>query len=89
MAFATSNVKKDYFGSLKVITGDWTGSVGDAAGSISVEGGRVYLAEFNQQKTGARQERVPISVSVGEKTTTISVYNQAEVSAGRFIIIHG
>jgi hypothetical protein len=46
MAFATSNVRRSVFGDLKVTAGDWTGSAGDANGTIAVEGGRVYLSEF-------------------------------------------
>lgn len=88
MAFATANVRTTAFGNLRATYGDWTGSVGDSAGSIGVGGGRVYLAEFNQESTGAQQNDVPVSVSTSGGVTTVTVYNQATVTAGRFLIIH-
>jgi hypothetical protein len=89
MAFATANVRKSAFGDLKVTAGDWTGSLGDANGSVAVEGGRVYLAEFTSQDTsnGPGQE-IGISVSTSGGVTTVSVANRQTVASGRFIIIH-
>ena len=89
MAFATANVRTTVFGNLKVTYGDFTASVGDAAGTIGVSGGRVYLAEFNEQlSSGAVQRSVPVSVSTSGNVTTVTVYHQSEVTAGRFLIIH-
>jgi len=90
MAFATSNVKKEYFGGLKVTFGDWSAASGDAAGTIGVEGGRVYLASFTSyDSTGALQE-VParVSVSTSGAVTTVTVYHLEDVTTGRFLIIH-
>lgn len=90
MAFATSNVNKTVFGNLKVTYGDWSGSVADTAGSIGVEGGRVYLANFSSQDSSGAQIMWPVKVSgsTSGATTTVTVYNTAAVTAGRFIIIH-
>lgn len=88
MAFATQNVQKSYFGNLKITYGDWTGSVNDVAGTIAVEGGRVYLAEFTDQDgSQPYQIEVPVSVSSSNAITTVTVYNQSTVTLGRFIIV--
>jgi hypothetical protein len=89
MAFATTNIRKNVFGSLKVTHGDWSGSAADASGTITVEGGRVYLAEFTSQDAanGPTQE-VPVSVSTSGMLATVTVHNRQTVSTGRFLIIH-
>ena len=89
MAFATSNVQRTNIGNLKTTRGDWTGAVGDAAGSFGVEGGRVYFCNFNMQvSSGAYVESVPYSVSVSGAVATITVYYQNAVTAGEFLIVH-
>jgi len=89
MAFATANVRTTVFGNLRVTYGDWTGSVGDAAGTIGVAGGRVYLAEFTSEGGETPyQIEVPVSVSTSGTVSTVTVYNQAAVGTGRFIIVH-
>lgn len=90
MAFATSNVRKSAFGDLKVTAGDWTGSVGDANGTLAVEGGRVYLSEFTSQDSsnGPGQEISSFISTTGSNTITLSIANRQTVAAGRFIIIH-
>ena len=89
MAFATTNVRKSAFGDLKVTAGDWSGAAGDVNGTIAVEGGRVYLAEFTSQDSsnGPGQE-IPVSVSTSGAVTTVSIANRQTVTTGRFIIIH-
>lgn len=88
MAFSTSNVNKSYFGNLKVVVGDWTGGVGDAAGTVTVEGGRVYLAEFTDQDASTPyQIEIPVSIASANATSTVTVYNQSSVTVGRFIVI--
>jgi hypothetical protein len=90
MAFATANVRKSVFGDLKVTAGDWTGSAGDANGSVTVEGGRVYLSEFNSQDSnnGPTQFIETFISSTGSTTVTVSVANRNTVTIGRFVIIH-
>ena len=90
MAFATSNVRRSAFGDLKVTAGDWSGSAGDANGTITVEGGRVYLSEFNSQDTnnGPTQFIETFVSSTGTNTITVSIANRNTVVTGRFIIIH-
>lgn len=90
MAFATANVKKDYLGALKVTHGTWSGAAGDAAGTIAVEGGTIYMASFSSQDSSGAQIMWPckISTSGTSGVVTITVYNTAAVTAGRFIIFH-
>lgn len=89
MAFATSNVSVDKFGAKRVTVGDWSGSAGDATGTIVVEGGRVYHAYFSIQDTDTpTMTPVPISVSGTSGQITISVYNHDDVTTGRFFIVH-
>lgn len=88
MAFATANVRTDYFGSLKVTAGDWTGSAGDAAGSIQVEGGRIYSANFDMQDpTNPTALKAAYSVSGTDGVITVSVFYHEDVNTGRFLII--
>lgn len=89
MAFATTNVRKSVFGNLKVTAGDWSGSDGDAAGTVDVEGGRVYAALFTIQDTDSPTAGlVPVSVSVSGSIARTTVYYHEAVTTGRFLIIH-
>lgn len=90
MAFATTNVQSSKFGNLKVTYGDWSGAVADTAGSIGVEGGRVYSANFSSQDSSGAQIMWPVKISTSTSgaVTTITVYATADVTQGRFLIIH-
>lgn len=90
MAFATSNVNRSVFGDLKVTYGEWTASEGDAAGTIGVEGGQVYLANFISQDSSGNIQIAPCRVSVSGTSgvVTITVYHQETVTTGRFLIVH-
>jgi hypothetical protein len=88
MAFATANVKANYFGSLNVTTGDWSGNLGDAAGTVTVKGGRVYFANFmDQDATSPQPVDFQVSASQSGAVTTLTVNNNNNVTAGRFLII--
>lgn len=89
MAFATSNTQKSYFGNLKVTYGQWSGAVGDAAGTIGVEGGNVWIALFVSQDSSGAYNLAPVkySVSTSGAVSTVTVYNLAATTNGRFLII--
>ena len=88
MAFATTNVKSSVFGNQRVLVGDWTGDVGDAAGTVEFAGGRVYLAKFTDQDgTAPYQIEIPVKVTITGSVATVTVYNQSSVTTGRFIIV--
>ncbi len=89
-ALSTTNVQKSYFGNLKVTYGAFTSTEGDAATTVTVEGGQVYLALFTSQDSSGALVMHPCRVSVSGTSgvVTITVYTQETVTTGRFIIIH-
>jgi len=91
MAFSTSNIKtRNQGGGLRVTTGDWTGALGDSAGTITVQGGRVFACEVTPQDTGEAWERVMWTAAAGSAANTmaVTVYNFLPITTGRFIIWH-
>lgn len=90
MAFATQRVRKDAFGSLKVTAGEWSGAQGDASGTVGVEGGIVYWASFSSQDGAGTNIQFPwvVTPSGTAGVVTLTVGNMADVTAGRFLIIH-
>lgn len=90
MAFATANVKTTYWGNLKVLYGDWTGSAGDSAGSIVVEGGKIVGFQFFALLANGTtyQPTVQINQSVSGALSTVTVNNTAAVTSGQFYIVH-
>lgn len=88
MAFATTSVKKSVFGNMKVLVGNWSGAAGDAPGTIQVEGGQVYLANFQPQtSSGPTMVETFSSPSGTAGVVTLTVGNQGTVTNGTFIII--
>ena len=90
MAFATSNIKLESAGSLWNLTGNWTGGVGDASGTITV-GGRVTSLQFyNRDATSQEDRPTPASLSQDTSTgiTTITVHNHADVTDGSFSVLY-
>lgn len=88
MAFATANVRSGVAGNLKIFAGDWSGSIGDASGTITLSGGRVYLTSFQNQDAGDTKETLDPIVSYSGSTITITVGNKQNVTQGTFIIIY-
>jgi hypothetical protein len=89
MAFGTANVKSiSLGGALKLTVGDWSGVAGDAPGTLGIGAGKVYQAQFLANLTSGP---APIDVLVSPSGTagivTLTVYNQATVTAGQFSII--
>lgn len=90
MAFSATNVRRGTMGDLKVTAGDWTGAVGDPTGSFTVEGGRMYLVDFNIGGAAGSpsQGEAAATWTTSGSTTTITVGYHEAVTAGTFIIIH-
>ena len=89
MAFATSNVHKESAGSLNILVGDWTGSVGDSNGTVVVGGARVYSAWFYDQSSSTPSMMpFPHTVSTSGTLSTVSICYGENVTAGRFIITY-
>lgn len=88
MAFATSNVQAANLGSIRAFVGDWSGAVGDASGTVTLNGGRVYLCRFENQDADSPNEDIRADISVSSGTITVTVHNHLNVTNGRFIIIY-
>lgn len=91
MAFSATNVQTARFGNLKVTYGDWSCALGDTAGTVGVEGGRVYDAVFN---TNTASGQIPPagalnwSYTTSGDVSTVTVNNQIAATGGTFLIIH-
>ena len=90
MAFAATNLQHASLGNLRAQVGDWTGSSGDASGTLTLKGGRVWLCSFGNQDATSQEDRpTPCDVSVSSGTITITIHNHSDVTNGRFIVIYG
>lgn len=91
MAFNVSNQQTTVIGNLRATYGDWTGSVADTAGTVTVAGGRVWCAWLSGQDSSGPYIApfiCPFSVSTSGAVSTITFYNLDQVTQGRFFIIH-
>lgn len=88
MAFATANVRSGVQGSLKVYAGDWSGSVGDASGTVTLNGGRVYHCNFQNQDADATKEVIDPTITYSGSTITINIGNKQTVTNGVFYIVY-
>lgn len=91
MAFSTSNVIGGPLGNRFKLEGDWSGNIGDAAGTLQLAGGRVYEANFETQATspgGPTANKVPVGIVVAAPYITLQIYNHEDVTAGRFTVVY-
>ena len=87
MPFATARVSRGVQGNHRVVTGEWTGAVGDANGTYDVEGGVIYGCEFLSNITSGPVERVHAApTSTRGAVPTVPVYTHQAVTAGTFRI---
>lgn len=88
MAFATTNIQSGVFGNMKYYAGDWSGSVGDASGTITLNGARVYLPiVYNQDAASTEDRPTPVDITASGSTITVTVHNHSNVTNGRFLFI--
>lgn len=87
MAFANSNPRKGTAGDLKLQAGNWTGSQGDASGTITVEGSQLYSAMFSTNDTTGPNQFVPFTWTVSGSVITISVHNRETVTGGTYLAV--
>ena len=91
MAFSTSNVQTSYFGNMRITYGQWAETIdGDVTvGTITLGGGQVWLAEFVSQDSSGKFQIAPAKYSVSGTAgvLTLSVYNLATATNGRFLIV--
>ena len=75
-------------GAIHQTVGTWTHTVGAAMETLEVSG-IVYRATFmNNDSSGTRSVEIPISISTASNISTITIYNNADVTAGTFIVDH-
>lgn len=89
MAFATTNVQVSYAPPMKIMIGDWSGAVGDAAGTISIGGRYIGSLWFKNDTTTVNAGQSQIFPTVqwdGNVPGTLTVQNQDNVTTGSFII---
>lgn len=87
MAFATANLQPGTQGNKRVLMGDWSGSAGDASGSLTIGGGRVYQAHFWDQGSSSPKEWTQVDVAESSGSCVVSIHNHRNVTNGRFIIV--
>ena len=90
MAFATANVRNGVAGDLKILAGDWTGTAGDADGTMTIASARIYSAFFRAEDSTTPVDIIYVtntSVATGT-TTTLTIPNRETVVRGRFIIFY-
>lgn len=88
MAFATTQVRGSTMGEKKVLTGNWSGAVGDAAGTIVVATAKLYDVDVRDFDSAGPQERPHVTYSTSGRNTTLSIHNYKDVTDGRFTIIY-
>lgn len=87
MAFTISNARSGAVGDMHLYAADWTGTIGDADGTITLKGGRVYLCHVYDQSTDY-DKPTPCQVSVSSGTITVTVGNRNTVTQGRLFIVY-
>lgn len=87
MAFTATVRNTQYWGPGRTsYSGDWTGSAGDAAGTMSI-GGVVIQAIFQKLNADASYEIIPrVSSTASGGITTLTIENQDNVTTGYFTI---
>ena len=84
MAFAATNVKvRNVGGGLRTTTGQWTGSDGDAPGTLTVSGARVQSAQFRDNTTGFLCD-VTFAAGSAANTSIVTINNISAVTDGYF-----
>lgn len=86
MAFATSNLNPGVEGNSKTLAGYWTGSLGDASGTMTLRTGWVKETRFENQDAESPKELPLTDVSYSDGTATITIHNHMNVTTGRFFI---
>ena len=85
MAFATTNPDLHNSGSSYKLTGSWTGTAGDASGTVTGSGfctGAVFLTN----RTGSPDQTVPVQIDNTSGTWTVTVGSRGTVTIGTYEI---
>lgn len=90
MAFTTTVRTQVYPGpGVRMVIGDWSGSAGDASGTIALGGGYPMMCVFQKFDSldGSYQIIPRVEVSVSGGICTFTIENQDNVTTGRFLIV--
>ena len=83
----TSNLQNTGMGGgRRLITGEWTGSLGDPTATITVEGRMVYGAQLLTNDSGFGSD-VPITWTATSGIITVTVAAALAVTDGTFFLI--
>jgi len=85
MAFATSNLLRDGNGSSALMRGSWTGTIGDASGTITGSG-YCFDASFLTNSTSGPANPIRPVISNSSGTWTVTVPYSETITAGTFEI---
>lgn len=85
MAFATSSIVRETSGSVAVMRGTWTGTVGDSAGTVTGSG-YALSAEFDDHNSTTPGQAILPRISNSSGTWTVTVPYSQTVTAGTFKI---
>ena len=87
MAF--SNIKNVALGGgLALICGDFTNTLGAGTQTYAVGSGRILLVQVNPQVTGEPLDaRNSYSVSISSGINTLTIYGNAGITAGTFVLL--
>lgn len=89
MPFSTSSVSKQGLGNGRYLTtGDWSGAVGDATGTVTLTGANVYGFQFWSNVAGGYVQAAA-SYTVSGNLITFTVENVSAITDGTFFVIHG
>lgn len=87
MAFATAYPERHNNGSTYMLTGTWTGSLGDASGSVTGKG-HCISARFDTNKaSGGPSNAIVPQISNSSGTWTVTVPYSETVTAGTYSIV--
>ncbi len=92
MAFSATVRGKTFFGGpggLVAVYGDWSGAIGDAAGTLSIGGRLVGSLWFKNDSTTVNQTTSQIFPAVqwdGNIPGNLTIQNQDNVTTGSFIV---
>lgn len=91
MAFTVANkLQVNSGGGIKTTYFDFSGSAGDAAGTVTVTGGRVISAYASGHDASGVWQVIPFSEAAGtaDGTRTVTFYTHDAITAGGGFIVH-
>lgn len=89
MPFAVTNQKTiNVGGGLRLTRGQWTGSAGDAPGTLGMQGGIVWSGKVWSNVSAGGVGDVDFSFTASGNVITATVNNISAVTDGYFLFLH-